>query len=141
MNPYLGSDSVEPFIQACRRTGAGIFCLVKTSNAGGADVQDLTLSDGRPLWQQVAALVKEWGEGLYGFEFAHKVRVDKDDNVWAVDEGTNMVIKFNPEGRVVMEGDAHDAVEREGGAATIPSASWRGNQRCDGRPALGDDPA
>ena len=46
--------------------------------------------------------VKEWGEGLYGFEFAHKVRVDKDDNVWAVDEGTNMVIKFNPEGRVAM---------------------------------------
>src|SRR3989337_51327 len=46
--------------------------------------------------------VKEWGEGLYEFEFAHKVRVDKDDNVWVVDEGTNMVIKFNPEGRVVM---------------------------------------
>ena len=66
MNPYLGSDSVEPFLQACRRTGTGIFCLVKTSNAGGADVQDLTLSDGRPLWQQVAALVKEWGEELVG---------------------------------------------------------------------------
>jgi orotidine-5'-phosphate decarboxylase len=66
VNPYLGSDSVEPFIQSCRRTGAGIFCLVKTSNAGGADVQDLTLSDGRPLWQQVAALVKEWGEELIG---------------------------------------------------------------------------
>jgi streptogramin lyase len=46
--------------------------------------------------------VKEWGEGLYGFEFAHKVRVDSQDNVWAVDEGANMVIKFNPQGRVVM---------------------------------------
>ena len=40
--------------------------------------------------------------GLYGLEFAHAVRVDEDDNVWVVDEGTNMVIKFNPEGRVVM---------------------------------------
>ena len=46
--------------------------------------------------------VKEWGVGLYGIEFAHQVRVDPQDNVWVVDEGTNMVIKFNPAGRVVM---------------------------------------
>jgi hypothetical protein len=46
--------------------------------------------------------VKEWGVGLYGIEFAHQVRVDAQDNVWVVDEGTNMVIKFNPAGRVVM---------------------------------------
>jgi hypothetical protein len=46
--------------------------------------------------------VKEWGMGLYGIEFAHQVRVDAQDNVWVVDEGTNMVIKFNPAGRVVM---------------------------------------
>ena len=39
---------------------------MKTSNAGSADVQDLALSDGRPLWQQVAALVDEWGEDLTG---------------------------------------------------------------------------
>ena len=46
--------------------------------------------------------VKEWGVGLYGLEFAHAVRVDSQDNVWVVDEGTNMVIKFNPEGRIAM---------------------------------------
>ena len=46
--------------------------------------------------------IREIGQGLYGFEFAHAVRVDSDDNIWTVDEGTNMVIKFNPEGRVVM---------------------------------------
>ena len=46
--------------------------------------------------------VKEWGVGVYGIEFAHQVRVDPQDNVWVVDEGTNMVIKFNPAGRVVM---------------------------------------
>src|SRR5678815_5364575 len=46
--------------------------------------------------------VREIGEGLYGFAFAHAVRVDPQDNIWAVDEGSNMVIKFNPEGRVVM---------------------------------------
>ncbi len=44
--------------------------------------------------------MREIGEGLYGFLFAHAVRVDKDDNIWVVDEGSNMVIKFNPEGRV-----------------------------------------
>src|SRR5678815_4082985 len=45
---------------------------------------------------------KEWGVGLYSAEFAHAVRVDAQDNVWVVDEGSNMVIKFNPEGRVAM---------------------------------------
>src|SRR5207302_10772118 len=39
---------------------------------------------------------------LYGFQFAHAVRVDKDDNICAVDEGTNMVIKFDPTGKVLM---------------------------------------
>jgi orotidine-5'-phosphate decarboxylase len=66
VNPYLGRDSLEPFLAACRREGAGIFCLVKTSNEGGADIQDLTLSDRRPLWQHVARLVAEWGEDLVG---------------------------------------------------------------------------
>jgi orotidine-5'-phosphate decarboxylase len=66
VNPYLGSDSVEPFVAACRRSGAGFFCLVKTTNAGSADVQDVALSDGRPLWQHVAELVAQWGEELVG---------------------------------------------------------------------------
>ena len=63
VNPYLGSDSIEPFVAACRRTGNGIFCLVKTSNAGSADIQDAALSDGRPVWHQVAELVDGWGAG------------------------------------------------------------------------------
>jgi orotidine-5'-phosphate decarboxylase len=66
VNPYLGRDSIEPFLAACRRHSAGLFVLVKTSNAGSADVQDLTLSDGRTVWMQVAALVDEWGEELVG---------------------------------------------------------------------------
>jgi orotidine-5'-phosphate decarboxylase len=66
VNPYLGRDSIEPLIAACRREGAGIFCLVKTSNEGVADIQDLALSDGSPLWQHVARLVAEWGEDLVG---------------------------------------------------------------------------
>jgi orotidine-5'-phosphate decarboxylase len=66
VNPYLGSDSIEPFVASCRRSGTGLFCLVKTSNAGSADVQGATLSDGRPLWHHVAELVNGWGEGLVG---------------------------------------------------------------------------
>jgi len=65
VNTYMGRESLKPFLLACRREGAGLFCLVKTSNAGG-DVQDLILSDGRPLWQHVALLVAEWGEDLIG---------------------------------------------------------------------------
>ena len=66
VNPYLGRDSIDPYLAACRRVGAGIFCVVKTSNAGGAEIQDLILSDGRPVWQQVAELVTEWGAELLG---------------------------------------------------------------------------
>src|SRR2546423_6720319 len=66
VNPYLGRDAVEPFLAACRRDGGGIFCVLKTSNAGGAEIQDLALSDGRPLWHEVARLVREWGEDIVG---------------------------------------------------------------------------
>src|SRR5688572_11622991 len=46
--------------------------------------------------------VREIGRNNYGFSFAHSVRVDAQDNIWAVDEGTDMLVKFNPEGRVLM---------------------------------------
>jgi len=65
VNPYLGRESVEPYLAAARRDGAGVFVVVKTSNAG-ADVQDVVLKDGRPLWHHIAALVAEWGEDLVG---------------------------------------------------------------------------
>lgn len=66
VNPYLGSDAVDPFLAACRRHGAGVFFLVRTSNAGARDLQDAILSDGTPVWRHVAALVREWGEDLVG---------------------------------------------------------------------------
>ena len=56
------------------------------------------------LWEFDAngAFVKEIGKGYYGFEFAHSVRVDAQDNIWTVDEGTNTVTKFAPDGKVLM---------------------------------------
>ena len=65
--------------------------------------------------------LREIGKDLYGFGFAHTVRVDKDDNIWATDEGTNMIIKFNPAGRVTMVlGRRDEAVEPA--AASAPGA-------------------
>ena len=56
------------------------------------------------LWEfdKNGAFVKEIGKGYYGFEFAHSVRVDAQDNIWTVDEGTNTVTKFSPEGKFLM---------------------------------------
>jgi streptogramin lyase len=45
---------------------------------------------------------REIGHNLYAWSFAHAVRINKDDNIWAIDKGSDMIIKFNPEGRVVM---------------------------------------
>src|SRR5437667_11091416 len=46
--------------------------------------------------------IREIGHHLYAWSFAHSVKVDKDDSIWVADKGSDMVIKFNPEGRVVM---------------------------------------
>src|SRR3954466_1788300 len=46
--------------------------------------------------------VREIGRGNYGFAFAHSVRVDAQDNIWAVDEGTDTIVKFNPAGQILM---------------------------------------
>src|SRR5919198_1671820 len=45
--------------------------------------------------------IREVGRQLYGWSFAHSVRIDKDDNIWAIDKGSDMVIRMTPQGRVV----------------------------------------
>jgi orotidine-5'-phosphate decarboxylase len=65
VNPWLGRESVEPYLAAARRGGAGVFVIVKTSNAGG-DIQDVELSNGLPAWQHVALEVAGWGSDLVG---------------------------------------------------------------------------
>src|SRR5260370_9917161 len=46
--------------------------------------------------------LREIGHNLYAWSYAHCVRVDKDDNIWAIDKGSDMIVKFNPEGRGMM---------------------------------------
>src|SRR6266403_337407 len=73
-------------------------------------------------FDQEGHYVREISPRNYAFAFAHTVRVDPQDNVWAVDEGTNMVIKFNPQGRVVMLlGRRPESVE--GVSATPPAGA------------------
>ncbi len=61
VNPYLGSDGVEPFLKVCREQDKGIFILVKTSNPSSGEFQD-RLIDGRPLYEWVGEKVAAWGE-------------------------------------------------------------------------------
>ncbi|MCH2371359.1 MAG: orotidine-5'-phosphate decarboxylase [Pirellulales bacterium] len=65
VSPYLGEDSLEPFVKVADKNGNGIFVLVKTSNPGGGRFQDL-LSDGKPIYRHVASLVNELANNTRG---------------------------------------------------------------------------
>ncbi|MDR0519834.1 MAG: orotidine-5'-phosphate decarboxylase [Clostridiales Family XIII bacterium] len=76
VNPYLGTDGIKPFADACRLAGKSIFVLVKTSNKSSAELQDLIVRGGvvgdncddveAPLYEHVGRLVERWGSGLVG---------------------------------------------------------------------------
>lgn len=61
INPYLGSDSIVPFIERMRENGAGIYVLARTSNAGSAEFQQLGLKQGGALVDEVARRIDAWG--------------------------------------------------------------------------------
>ncbi len=65
VSPYLGADSLQPFVDTCQEQGGGIFVLVKTSNPGGGLFQDL-IADERPLYAHVAAFVEEQAKATVG---------------------------------------------------------------------------
>jgi len=110
--PEIPYDSVPNFLKFPPNVYLGEGIGVATNSKGHVFVY--TRSGDTRLFEfdQNGTFVREIGQGLYGFLFAHAVRVDKDDNIWAVDEGSNMVIKFNPQGRVTMViGRRPEAVE------------------------------
>lgn len=65
INPYMGTDSAQPFLDACDAHGSGVFVLVRTSNPSAKDVQDLPSGDG-VVHDHVAALVRDWGAPRIG---------------------------------------------------------------------------
>ncbi len=58
VNPFLGIDTLAPFIEKAQKTNAGLFVLNRTSNPGSADIQGLTAQDGRPVFQHLSDLLK-----------------------------------------------------------------------------------
>lgn len=70
VNPYLGSDGVNPFVEVCREEKKGLFILVKTSNPSSGEFQD-RLIDGKPLYEWVGEKVAAWGETCMGEEYSY----------------------------------------------------------------------
>ena len=66
VNPYMGSDSVNPFIEDCKKYDKGVFVLIKTSNKSSGELQDLKLENGKKVYEQVTELVENWGKDLIG---------------------------------------------------------------------------
>ena len=70
VNPYLGSDGVNPFVDVCKEEKKGLFILVKTSNPSSGEFQDRII-DGRPLYEWVGEKVAEWGADCMGDEYSY----------------------------------------------------------------------
>jgi sugar lactone lactonase YvrE len=100
--PEISYSSVPNFLKLPPNLYLGEGIGVATNSKGHIFVYTRSQETRLFEFDQKGQFVREIGEGLYGFLFAHAVRVDAQDNIWAVDEGSNMVIKFNPEGRVVL---------------------------------------
>ena len=109
--PEIPFDSVPNFLKLPPNIYLGETAGVAVNSKGHVFVFTRGNSTG-PAYGASAALLLEFGpEGtylreighnLYAWSYAHAVRVDKDDNIWVTDKGSDMVIKFNPAGRVVM---------------------------------------
>jgi DNA-binding beta-propeller fold protein YncE len=114
--PEIAYDAVDPIklpdnlylgeaVGVATNSKGNIFVYTRTGNPAA------TLGTRRTFARNAARLfefdpagkfIREIGQDNYGFVFAHTVRVDRQDNIWVVDEGSNMIIKFDPQGRIVM---------------------------------------
>src|SRR5512132_483686 len=115
--PEIPFDSVPNFLKLPDKLYLGEVTGVATNSKGHVFVYTrtgtttATLGGSRVFthggsrlfeFDEKGTYVREIGVGIYGFVFAHVVRVDAQDNIWVVDEAANLVIKFDPNGRVLM---------------------------------------
>src|SRR3989441_8650483 len=100
--PEIPFTSVPDFLKLPAGEYLGESVAVATNSKGNIFVYHRRDTTRLFEFDKTGKFIKEIGKGYYGFEFAHSVRVDKDDNIWTVDEGTNLVTKFSPEGKVLM---------------------------------------
>jgi sugar lactone lactonase YvrE len=78
-------------------------------------------------FDQTGKFVREIGQGVYGFNFAQAVKIDPQDNIWVVDQGSSNVIKFDPEGRILL------VLSRKPEAIAVRPAAGRGGPGGEGR--------
>ena len=110
--PEIPFDSVPNFLKLPAGMNFGEVPGVAVNSKGHVFVFTRSNSAGGPAYGAAAAqllefgaggeFIREIGKGLYAWSEAHSVRIDKDDNIWAIDKGSDMVIRFNPAGRVTM---------------------------------------
>src|ERR1700741_1385621 len=121
--PEIRYTSVPNFLKVPPGEFLGESVAVATNSKGHIFVYHRSANT--RLWEfdRSGVFVKEIGKGYYGFEFAHSVRVDVQDNIWTADEGTNTVTKFSPEGKFLMVlGRRPPAVEGAVATAAGPNA-------------------
>src|ERR1700738_3306814 len=100
--PEIPYDSVPSFLKLPAGEYLGESVGGATNSKGHVFVYHRSANTRLFEFDQNGSFLKEIGKGYYGFEVAHSVRVDAEDNIWTVDEGTNVVTKFSPEGQVLM---------------------------------------
>ena len=79
----------------------GEIAVFTRSNSAGGPAYGATASQVL-LFDKTGKFEREIGKGLYAWSYAHAIRFDKDDNLWAIDKGSDMIVRFNPQGRVTM---------------------------------------
>src|SRR5438477_4199173 len=100
--PEISFSSVPNFLKLPPGEYLGESVAVATNSKGHIFVYHRSANTRMFKFDHTGNFVKEIGKGYYGFEFAHSVRVDAQDNIWTVDEGTNTVTKFSPQGKFLM---------------------------------------
>ena len=108
--PEIPFDSIPDFLHLPSGLNFGEVPGVAVNSQGHVFVFTRSNSAGGPAYAPTAAQLLEFGpggdfigeigKGLYAWSFAHSVRIDKDDNIWAIDKGSDMIVRFNPAGRV-----------------------------------------
>jgi hypothetical protein len=100
--PEIPFDTVPNFFKVPAGLYFGEVVGIATNSKGHVFVYTRSGETRLFEFDQAGNFVREMAQGSYGVSFAHAVRVDKYDNVWAVDEGSNVIMKFSPEGKLLM---------------------------------------
>jgi len=106
--PDIPFDSVPNFLKLPADMNFGEVSGVAVNSKGDVAVYTRSNSAGGPaygatasqvlLFDKTGKFLREIGKGLYAWSYAHAIRFDKDDNLWAIDKGSDMIVRFNPEG-------------------------------------------